>query len=130
MDGFRRADGGKIAVALIGEDNVFRRGALESRGHGRSAAVGGLHHVAGEIVIGHDRAAHRRHADRPALDAQRVDRLRDEPVDDPVSAAGTIMCRHVCKRMRLFEYDHFSAPPAIRRSSASTSAGVGITPPA
>ena len=112
MDGFRRADGGQIAVALIGKDDVFLGiGALETGGHSRSAAVRRLDHIAVKVVIGHDRAADGRHADRAALDAQLVDGLRHKAMHDAVRAAGAIMQRRVGKGVRFLKDDHLSAPP-------------------
>ena len=113
MQDFRRANGGQVAVALIGEHNVVRIGALDSRGHGGGAAMGGLHHIAGKVVVGHDRAAHRSYADGLTLDLQLVDYLRHQPMDDAVGAAGAVMSVPVGESVRPFKYNHVCAPPAI-----------------
>ena len=69
------ADRGQVAVALVGEDDPVGQDALDAGGHGRGAAVRGFDEIGVEIVVGKNRAAHRRNADgflaqcpsRPAL---------------------------------------------------------------
>ena len=130
-DGLAQADGGKVAVALIGEDDVVGQRPLHACGDRGGAAVGGLDHVAGEVVRGEPGAADRRDADGPALDAQLVDALGDEAVDDAVRTAGAVVQNGVGQRSRFFkDGSHAFAPPsAIVWMLASTSSGVGIIPP-
>ena len=90
------ADRGQVAVALIGEDQRAGAGALGAGGDSRGTAVGGLVHVAVEIVIRKDRTADRRNAHdvsglELALLDQLVDALGDQAVDDAVVAAGAIV---------------------------------------
>ena len=77
-----RADGREVAVALIGEDDVVRQRPLHTRRDCGRTSVRRLDHVTGKVVIGQYGTADRRNADRPALDAERVDCLGDEPMDD------------------------------------------------
>ena len=133
MNGLSGADGGQVAVALIGEhDVVFRIRALEAGGDGGSAAVGGLHHVAGKVVIGHDRAADGRYADGAAFDAQLVNDFGHQTMHDAVGAAGAVMEGNIQKGLGLFKNDHYFSPPFFAASAilANTSSGEGMMPPA
>ena len=91
MQDFRRADGGQVAVALVGEDDLVRLSAFQPRRHGGRASVRGLHRVDLEIMIHQHRAADRRDQDRPFADAQLVNRFSDQPVDQAVGAARAIV---------------------------------------
>ncbi|CAN4026232.1 hypoxanthine phosphoribosyltransferase, partial [Dysosmobacter welbionis] len=63
VDDLRRADGGQVTVALVGEHRLMGMGALDAGSYGRRPAVGGLLHVAVEILVREDGAAHGAHAD-------------------------------------------------------------------
>ena len=91
MHDFSRADGGEVAVALIGNDNFFRTGALYSSSAGRRAPVGGLHIAHIEVVIREHRATHRADEDGAILQTQVFDGLRDQLVRHSVAAAGTVV---------------------------------------
>ena len=91
VDRLCHADGGQVAVALVGEDHELGPAPLDARGHGHGAAVGGLVHVAVEVVVGEHRAAHGGHPHRPLPDAQAVDGLRHEAVDRAVGAPGAVV---------------------------------------
>ena len=51
MDRLRRADGGQVAVALVGKDDILRAGPLDAGCDGRRSAVGSLDAVAGKICL-------------------------------------------------------------------------------
>ena len=130
MNGFCGTDRRKVTVALIGKDKLVRIGTLCTGSHCRSSAVGSFDHIAAEIVIGHYRTAYRNNADGVALDAHFVNDFADQTVYDTVTAARTEVCGNVQQGLRMIKYNsHYSAPPASFSISASTSAGVGITPP-
>ena len=84
-----RADGRKVTIALIGEDDVIRQHALDARRHRRRASMGGLDHIATEEVVAHDRAANGRHTDGLALDAELIDGLGDKAMHDAMGATRT-----------------------------------------
>ncbi len=85
------ADGGQVAIPLIGEDHLIGADPLDAGGHRRGAPMGRLAEVHVEVLVGQHRAPHRRHADRPLPDAQFVYHLGDEPVDNPVGAARAVV---------------------------------------
>ena len=63
VDYLVRADGGEVAVALVGEHAGVGVDSLDAGGDGGSPAVRGLVHIAVEVVIRKDGAADRRDAD-------------------------------------------------------------------
>ena len=108
------ADGGQVAVALIGEDQGVGLGALDAGGDSGSAAVGGLKHIAIKIVIGEDGAADRGHTDDVAglelafLD-QLVYALGHQTVDDAVVAARAVVELLVGQQLSFFkDYRHLT----------------------
>ena len=129
--GLAEADGREVAVALIGEDDVVRQRPLHTRRDCGRTSMRRLDHVTGKVVIGQHGTADRRNADRPALDAERVDRLGDEPMDDAMRAAGAVVEYGIGQRLRFFKYNsHQSFPPSFAlRIASSTSSGDGIMPP-
>ena len=112
MHGFRSADSGKVAVALVGKHGKLRVGALYACRNGGRSAVGGFDHIAVEIIICKHRAADGRYAHGVALDTELVDDLGNKAVDYPVRAAGAVMERRIGERVRLLEYCHFASPSA------------------
>ena len=95
------ADGGQVAVALVGEDHLVRADPLDAGGHRRGAPVGRLRHVQVEVVVGQHRAAHRGDADGPLPHAQLVEHLGDQAVDDAVGAAGAVVGVGLGQALRL-----------------------------
>ena len=92
-------------------------GTLDAGGHSGSAAVGGLVHIAVEVVIGEHGAAHGGHADHLAVQVHLVDDLGHQTVDDTVVAAGAIMELLVSEQLGLFEqYSHLIYPPSCSGS--------------
>ena len=66
------------------------------------------------------------------LDAQFVNGLGHQAVDDAVGAAGAVVQRRIGQGLRFFKYNaHAFAPPifAISQIFASTCSGAGIMPP-
>ena len=101
MDNLRRADGGQIPVALIGEDGLVRVGALHRGRHRRSPAVGGLNGVKGEIVPGEDGAAHRADADGGSQGVHLLQDLANELMYDAVAASGAVVELRVLEALGL-----------------------------
>ena len=123
-------NGSQVAVALIGEDHLIRIGSLDTSGNCRRSAVRCLDDIAAKIVIGHNGTSYRNNADGLALNTHLVNDLADQTVYNSVAASRTKVRRHIQQRLRMIKYNsHYSAPPASFSISASTSAGVGITPP-
>ena len=144
VDRLGGADGGQVAVALVGEDDVIGAGALQAGSHSLGASMGGLHHIAGEVIVAHDRAAHRGHAHGLAFHTQLLQGLGHQAVDDAVGAAGTVVQGRVSEGRRFLKYNSHSRFPfqsfgaqssnifSLYSSASicsSTSAGVGIMPP-
>ena len=110
---FRRADGGQVAVSLIGEDNIVRIHALAAGGHCRRPAVSGLHHVRVEVVVGKHGASDRRDADGLSLDAQLVNGFRHEAMNDPMGASGAVMKGRIRQDPGFFIHNgHLISPPS------------------
>ena len=113
MDDLPGADGGQVAVPLVGEHRLVRVGALDARGHGGGPAVGGLQHVAVEVFKGEDGAPHGAHADGAVQQVQLHQRLGNELVDDAVVTAGTVVELGVRQALGFFIYNrHITAPPS------------------
>ena len=84
--------------------------------------MGGLDHVAGEVVVGHNCAADGGHADGLALDTQLVNGFGHQAVDDAVGAAGAVMQRRISQRMGFLEnscHDQLSPFCALRMLSST-----------
>ena len=80
-------------------------GALDAGSHSGRTAVGGLLHVAVEVLIGEDGAAHGAHADGVVQQSQLHQGLRHQLVDDAVVAAGAVMQLDVCQALGFLIYD-------------------------
>ena len=104
MHGLGHADGGKVAITLIGEHHVVRQHALDARGNRRGAAMRRLDHIAAEEVRSGDGAAHRRDADGAAFDIKLVDDLGDQTVHDAVRATRAVVRDHGQQRLRTREH--------------------------
>ena len=87
----RRADRRQVAVALVADDDAAGQRALDAGGHRRGASMRDLHVADIEVVVRKHRAADRAHQDGPVLDAQFVDRPRDQLVRDAVPAARAVV---------------------------------------
>ena len=91
MDNFTHANGGQVAVALVGEHQPVGQHALDAGGHRRGAPVRGLHKIEIEIIVGKHRAAHRGYADHFFAHAHFVDHFGDQAVGHAVGAARAVM---------------------------------------
>ena len=89
-----------------------------------------FHHVTAEIVISHDGAADRCDTDGLALNLKRIDRFRDQPVNNAVGVARAVMQLFVCQRMGFLKYDCYDyIPPSTFLTSVMICSGSGIIPP-
>ena len=91
VDDFGGADGGEIAVSLIGDDDAVGTGALDAGGRGGGAAVRDLHIAHVKIVIGENGAADGTDEDSSILQAEFLQCLGNQLVGDAVAAAGAVM---------------------------------------
>ena len=104
LHGFRRADGRQVAVALIGEDDVFRQRALDAGCNGGRAPVRRLNHITVEVVIRKHGAAHRGHPNCFAGEVEILKSLCHQTVHDAVGAAGAIMQRRIGEGFWFFKH--------------------------
>src|SRR6516162_8496416 len=88
---FGGGDGGKVTVALIGNDDFVGAGAFEPGGRGGSASVGDLHVANIEVVVGKHRTPDRADENGLILQFQVFNGLRDQLVNNPVAASGTVV---------------------------------------
>ena len=95
VDDLRGADGREIPVSLVKNHEVVRVRAFDPGGNGRSAAVGGLHHVDVEVVVHEHAATHRSSPNGLFPNPVSVDGFGDQPVDHSVVTAGAEMERLV-----------------------------------
>ena len=80
-------------------------GALDAGGHGGSTAVSGLLHIAVEILIGEDGAAHGANADGLIQQAHFFQDLGDQLMYDAVVAARAVMEFGIRQALGLLIYD-------------------------
>jgi len=105
MKTFGNADGGKVSVALVGKNEPVGKTALDGRCHGRTASVKRFDHVHVKVIVGQHGASGRRNADRDAPNAHLVNHFSDQPVDDAVPAAGTVMKNIFFQALGMLEND-------------------------
>src|SRR5579864_6473293 len=91
MQNLRRSDGRQVAVSLVTENHSVRQRALDRGRNSRCAPMCHLHVADIEVIVGEYRAPDRAHQNRPVLNPQIVDGLRDELVHDAVPAARAVM---------------------------------------
>ena len=91
MQNLRRPDRRQVAIALVADHDAVRMAALyRGRNRGRaSMRCLDIAHI--EVVVREDRAADRADQNRPVLNAELVDGVRQHLVHDAVSAPGTIV---------------------------------------
>ena len=94
VDDLGRANGGQLAIALIGEDHLVGIHAADACGHCRGAAMGGLHPVYVYVVIYEHRASHRADANHFVVHPHVTQDVCDHLVYGGVRAAGAVV--HVC----------------------------------
>ena len=126
VDYLVRADGGEVAVALVGEHAGVGVDSLDAGGDGGSPAVRGLVHIAVEVVIRKDGAADRRDADDVIRKTQFLYRLADQPVGYAVVAAGAVVEHGVGQHFGLFKYYGHYSTSLMLSSFSLISSGVGM----
>lgn len=85
------ANGSQISIALVAQHDGMRKRPFYSGGGGRSPTVRHLYVAAIEIVVSEHRAAHRTDEYGALANAEVIDGLGDELVNDAVPAAGTVV---------------------------------------
>ena len=103
VNGFRRTDSGKVAVALIGENERLGKRSFYARCNRRRSAVSRLLHIALKIVIRKNTASYRRNAYRLALDTQLVYNLGNQTVHNAVRTAGAVVKINIAQSVRFCE---------------------------
>ena len=91
MHDFRQADGRKVAVALIPDDDTLRIRPFYSGSHRRCPPVSRLHIPHIKIVVREDGTAYRADKNRAVLDAHIRNGLGDQLVHHAVPAPGTVV---------------------------------------
>ena len=91
MDSLSHTDAGQVSVSLICEDDILRKGSLDSCGYSWCPAVGGFNHVAGKVVISHDSAPYWGYSYGLSLDTKLVDGLSHQTMDNSMGASWTVM---------------------------------------
>ena len=128
-DDLGHADGGQVAVPLVGKDHLVGMDPADAGGHGGGPAMGGLAHIHVHILVCHYAAADGGDADGLAQLTVFLQHLHDEPVGDAMGAAGAIVGAHrehtVCIGKDRF---HFK-PSNIAFAFWVTSREVGMMPP-
>ena len=95
VEDLREADRREVAVALVAHDDRVRvRELVADRDRGR-AAVRRLEHVDVEVLVGEHRASHRRDADGAVEQAEFIEHLGRQAMDDAMRAAGAVVRRRV-----------------------------------
>src|SRR5665647_2708760 len=83
--------GRQVAVALVGEHEGVRPDTPDAGRDRRGAPMGCLDEVDADVVVCEDGAPDRCHGDGPRAKSKLAQDLRDQPVDDPVPAAGAVV---------------------------------------
>ena len=91
MEALGGADGGQVAVALIGEHQVLGQHPLDAGGDGRAPPVGRLDDVDLEVVVEEHAASGGRDADGLVGQAHLLDDFHEQPVDDAVAAPRAVV---------------------------------------
>ena len=104
VNDFSRADGSKVAVTLICENNIVGVGALNTGCSGGRSSVCCLDGVEIEVFISEYCAADGNDCDCAILNAELVNNFRNEPVNDTMTAAGAIMKHRVGQDRGFLKY--------------------------
>ena len=116
--GLRQADGGQVAVTLIGEHQRLRVAALGAGGHGAGASVGGQQIIVGEVSHAQTAAAYADGAGALVQHIHLLQHLADELEEGAVHTAGAEAVHHVglnafCSRIYLFHVRRLLILPAV-----------------
>ena len=79
------------AQALVGKNDLVGIAPFHAGRDGGGSPVGDLDHVHVEVVVREHGTADRGDTDRAVLDAELLDRLRQQPMGNAMAAAGTIV---------------------------------------
>ena len=91
MNDLGGANGGQVAIALVGNDDLVGTGALDGRGRGGRASVRRLHVSHIEVVIGKDGAAHGSNKNGAILQSHVCDGFGNQLMRDAMTASGTVV---------------------------------------
>jgi hypothetical protein len=105
MDQLAHADGGEIAVALVGEHNLLGPGALDARSDGRRASMRNLHRIGVEVLIRKNRAPHAGDGHRLLNDAEFLKDLTNQTVRDAMGAARAVAHARFSEALGILVYD-------------------------
>ena len=142
MNDLARPDGGQIAIALIGKDDPVGQDAFDAGRHGWRATMCGFHKVCGEIVIGEDRAAHRRHADGTIDQTHLIQYFGDQTVGNAMRTTRAVMGGSIRKgqgtfvnqvfggyhRCHIYLYFFITASMRCSQTLAGSSTILGVSP--
>jgi hypothetical protein len=95
VNDFGHADGGQVAVTLIGEDDAVRKNPLQPRGYSRRSSMRRFDHVDIKILVNKNGATYSRDADGPFPEMELVEGFSHEAVDRSMMASRTEMKRYV-----------------------------------
>ena len=107
VDGLRHADGGEVAIALIGEHQGIGIGAFHAGGHGAGAAMGRGGGIVGDIIHVQTTAADAENAGSAINKVHLIQHFADELDNSAVHTAGAetgnfILLNGFCPRINLF----------------------------
>ena len=91
MHDFGGADGGQIAIALVGNHNLVGTGPFQAGRRGGSAPMRDLHVAHIKVVVGENRAAYRTDQDGLILHPQIFQSFGDQFVRDAVAASRAVV---------------------------------------
>ena len=126
VDDLIGADGGEVAVALVGEHAGVRVDTLDAGGDSGGAAMRGLEHVAVEVIVSEDGTSNGGDADDVVLEAELFYAFSDQPVRDTVVAAGAVVEHGIGQHFGLLKYYGHYNTSLMLSSLALISSGVGI----
>ena len=130
--GLGKADGGQVAVALIGEHQLVGLGALYAGGHGAGPAVRTGGAVVGDILHGKAAAADAVDGDGLFQHTQLLQHLADELEDGAVHTAGAEAHHHVVPdalRSPVYLLHHAPSLSRTAFAAATTRSRLMISPP-
>ena len=111
VDDFGHANGGQIAIALIGKDHQIRSNAFNTGGHRRCTSMGGLLKIKSKIIIHHNGTAHRCDTNGFAANTEFIDNFGHQSVGNSVGAARTIMGNRIGQGLWFLKcFSHWCSP--------------------
>jgi len=88
---FGNADGGKVSVTLIRKNDTIGKTAFNGCCHSRAPSMERFDHIHVKVIVSQYGASSRGNANRNASNTHLVNDFGDEPVDNTVTAAWTIV---------------------------------------